>query len=642
MSCVAVLFGHVLAFCYHRVINNYIGTLLLFTFISKIVLLPISLWTQKNSIKMVKMQPKLNQIQINFFGDKDKIADETAELYKKENYNPFAGVVPLIIQIIILLGIIEVVKHPEYARLTNMEMTVGQVHFYNYPYMAGGMYWCVPFLAGISALVLSLAQNRMNPLQSKQSFSGQVGTTLFSVGISLALGAFVPLGVGFYWIYSNLFTIIQQFLLNRIIDPHKYVDHDELQKNREQLEALKKIGGKKKRFLGNPYAVRERADFKRFFSVANKHIVFYSENNGFYKYFEKVIEYLLEHSNLIIHYITSDPEDGIFERAEKNDRIRGYYIGEKRLITLMMKMDADMVVMTMSDLENYHIKRSYVRKDIEYVYMFHYPLSTHMVLHTGALDHYDTILCVGEFQFAEIRKQEEIYHLPEKKLLLCGYGQLEKLQEAYDRTEEEIHKSRKILIAPSWQEGNILDSCIDSLLSELLGRGSEIVVRPHPEYIKRYRERMDMIVSRYHDYYGEDLSFELDFTTDRSIFDSDVVITDWSGTAYEFAFVTGKPPVFVDTPMKVNNPDYVNLGIEPLEISLRNQVGIRLDPEHLEGTYGKLQKLFEEQKNYKRQNLELRERYIANYGKSGEAGGRYIISSLKEKAQKRKDEKDAN
>ena len=135
------------------------------------------------------------------------------------------------------------------------------------------------------------------------------------------------------------------------------------------------------------------ADYKRFFSVANKHIVFYSENNGFYKYFEKVIDYLLAHSNLTIHYITSDPDDSIFEKAEKDSRIRGYYIGQKRLITLMMKMDADMVVMTMPDLENYHIKRSYVRKDAEYVYMFHYPLSTHMVLHTGALDHYDTILC---------------------------------------------------------------------------------------------------------------------------------------------------------------------------------------------------------------------------------------------------------
>ena len=149
---------------------------------------------------------------------------------------------------------------------------------------------------------------------------------------------------------------------------------------------------------------------------------------------------------------------------------------------------------------------------------------------------------------------------------------------------------------------------------------------------------MDAIVNQYQDYSGGDLKFELDFTSNSSIFDSDVVITDWSGTAYEFSFVTGKPAVFVDTLMKVNNPEYEKLGIEPLEISLRDQVGIRLDPKHLEGTYEKLQFLFEQQEEYQKQNLELRDRYIANFGHSGEVAGKYIISSLKEKAQKRKNE----
>ena len=101
----------------------------------------------------------------------------------------------------------------------------------------------------------------------------------------------------------------------------------------------------------------------------NKHLVFYSESSGFYKYYQGIIEWLLAHTNLTIHYITSDPEDQIFALAEKEDKIRAYYIGEKRLITLMMKMDADVVVMTMPDIENFHIKRSYIRKDIEYIYI---------------------------------------------------------------------------------------------------------------------------------------------------------------------------------------------------------------------------------------------------------------------------------
>lgn len=636
MVYVAKVFGMVLSLSYRLSLDNYILAIIIFTVISKIILLPVSIWTQKNSIKMVKLQPKLNMIKVNYFGDKDKIADETTALYKQEKYNPFAGIIPMVIQIIILLGIIEVVRHPEYANLDEMQMIVGNIEFYLNPYSAGGLYWLMPLLAGGSALILSFAQSRMNPLQAEQSKSGQFGTAAISIGISLILAIFVPAGVGLYWVCSNLITIIQQLLLNMIINPHKYIDHEALEDSRRQLDELHNIGGKKSKGWRNPYAAKERADYKRFFSVANKHIVFYSENNGFYKYFEKVIEYLLQHSNLTIHYVTGDPNDHIFDMEKENSRIRGYYIGEKRLITLMMKMDADMVVMTMTDLDNYHIKRSYVKKDVEYVYIFHAPLSTHMGLHTGALDHYDTILCVGEFQVPEIRKQEELYHLPEKNLVLIGYGQLEKLKQQYDSMEKVQRERRKILLAPSWQDDNILDSCIDALLSELLGKGSDIVVRPHPEYMKRYREKMDAIVQRYQDYKGNDLKFELDFTNNTSIFDSDVVITDWSGTAYEFAFVTGKPPVFVDTKMKVKNPAYVKLGIEPMEIALRSQVGIRLDPKNLQGAYEKITELFDNQEEYCKKNIKLRSRYVANFGHSGEAGGKYIIDSLKKKSENRK------
>ena len=56
------------------------------------------------------------------------------------------------------------------------------------------------------------------------------------------------------------------------------------------------------------------------------------------------------------------------------------------MMTFMMKMDADMVVMTMPDLENYYIKRSLVRKDIEYLYLDHAMASFHLTLREGALE----------------------------------------------------------------------------------------------------------------------------------------------------------------------------------------------------------------------------------------------------------------
>ena len=78
----------------------------------------------------------------------------------------------------------------------------------------------------------------------------------------------------------------------------------------------------------------------------------------------------------------------------------------------MMKLNCDVAVMTLDDLENFYIKRSYIRKDIEYVYMFHHMTSTHLVCTKEAFDHYDTVLCVGPHQKAELERAGEMRDIP--------------------------------------------------------------------------------------------------------------------------------------------------------------------------------------------------------------------------------------
>ncbi len=622
MDIISIPLSAILRFCYD-LLANYGLAIIVFTLITKVILFPVSLWVQKNGISMVKLTPQLNRLKIKFYGDKDTIADETQLLYKREHYHPLASIIPMVVQLVMLIGVIDTVKKVMGGADTVLTAIPSEL---------GGWSYLMPVAAGVAALLLGLAQNKLNPLQREQSPAEQWMTNGFSIAISLFLGFFVSLGVGIYWIFSNLFSILQQAVLNVVMKPSKYIDYEELEKSKKELEEINSLANK----VSPEDKKREKADYKRFFSIANKHLVFYSEKSGFYKYFKDVIEYLLEKSNVVIHYVTNDPKDQIFDIAKENPRIKPYYIGENRLITLMMKMDADIVVMTCPDINNYHLKRSYVRKDIEYIYMFHYPLSTHMVLHTGALDHYDTIFCVGDFQFDEIRAQERVYKLPEKNLISAGYGQLEQLNEKYKAMKPVKRDKPKVLVAPSWQPDNILDSCLDNLLEELLGKGYEVVVRPHPEYVKRYKPSMDRIVSRYKGREEEGLKFELDFTSNDSLFDSDVIITDWSGTAYEFSFVTLKPSVFIDTKPKINNPDYVKLDIEPLEFSLRDQVGIRVSPDSLEGVSDKINGLIKNGSEYSEKILSIREKYIANFGNSGSVGGRYILKQLKERQQKEK------
>ena len=220
--------------------------------------------------------------------------------------------------------------------------------------------------------------------------------SILSVGLSLYLGFFVPAGIALYWVASNVFAIIQLYALNAVIPPKKYVDYTALEESRQELLQLENLSDKKKKLFGDAETKREKADYKRFFSIANKHIVFYSEKSGFYKYYKDLIEHLLKKTNLTIHYVTNDPNDAIFKISEEQPRIKAYYIGVKKLITLMMRIEADIVVMTTPDLDNYYIKRSLMRKDIEYIYVPHDGASMTMGFREHCFDNFDTIF-VNDF-----------------------------------------------------------------------------------------------------------------------------------------------------------------------------------------------------------------------------------------------------
>ena len=67
------------------------------------------------------------------------------------------------------------------------------------------------------------------------------------------------------------------------------------------------------------------------------------------------------------------------------------------------------------------------------MYLFHALVSTHMMYRYGAFDHYDSILCVGPHQVAEIRKHEEINKLSPKRLIEAGYYRLERIYQSYQK-----------------------------------------------------------------------------------------------------------------------------------------------------------------------------------------------------------------
>lgn len=629
----AVPLGALISLCYD-LLHNYCLAILLFTILTRVILLPVNIWVQKNSIKVVELQPAINRIKARYFGDHDRINEETAALYKAKKYRPAASVIPLIIQLVLLMGVIAVVREPETVGMTAADMICWGVDFYRIPSETGGWYLLWPVVAGAAALLLCLAENADQVLQAEASKLNQYGMLALSVALSLYLGVFVRAGVALYWTAGNLIAIAQIYLLNWWIDPKKYIDYEELEASRKELAAIESLDAGDSREAKR----RERADYKRFFSVTNKHLVFYSEGSGFYKYYQGVIEWLLGHSNVIIHYITSDFDDQIFKIADTEPRIKPYYIGQKRLITLFMRMDADLVVMTTPDLENYFLKRSYIRKDVEYVYIDHGLGSDNMLLREGALDHFDTVFCCGEHIVKEIEAMNALRGIdPPQKTVEIGFPYLDALTEMYEAMPKEERAKKQILIAPSHQPDNILESCIDEMLEALLPLDCRIIVRPHPQALRRTPAVIEQLKAKWGGYPADELEIQTDFSSNDTVYQSDLLITDWSGIAYEFSFATLKPSLFIHTTMKVINPNWKAIDVEPVDFRLRRALGAELQPDKLAPLAATVQELIGQPEKYSAQIAELKAQTLYNLGRSSRAAGKYLLAQIRAKNQEKKE-----
>ena len=145
---------------------------------------------------------------------------------------------------------------------------------------------------------------------------------------------------------------------------------------------------------------------------------------------------------------------------------------------------------------------------------------------------------------------------------------------------------------------------------------------------------MQAITDRYADKVGDKLSFELDFSHNKSVYSSDLLITDWSGIALEYCFATKRPAMFVNTKLKCMNPNWEKIDCIPTEISLRDQVGVSVNKEDLENCDTVVNTLLKSSEQYEKIITDTLNNHLYNIGTAAEAGADYILNSLVEKKKK--------
>ena len=373
----------------------------------------------------------------------------------------------------------------------------------------------------------------------------------------------------------------------------------------------------------------ELNELKRFESLEQKErkIVFYSENKNSMLIFESLIDELVNVYNYNICYVTSSTNEPLLKTSNK--KIKTFCIGEGIARTkFFLNLKADILIMTMPDLETFHIKRSKVYP-VHYIYIFHAMLSTHLVYQKGAFDHYDTIFCVGNYQIEEIRSAEKIYNLKPKRLVQFGYNHLDNLIEKYsnkDNSSFNEKNSVQVLIAPGWGKNGIFETTVEEIIDILLKARFKVILRPHPMTQKKSKKKISYLDKKFSS--NPNFILEQDITNFDSFSESDVMISDWSGVALEFAFTFERPILYVDVPKKMHNPDFTDIPHVPIEESIRNKIGIIISTSDIESIPKKIERLCKESELMKDQIKRIRDETIFNIGKSNKIGANQIIEIL--------------
>lgn len=109
------LFGKCMELLLGVLSNEYFIAIIIFTVLTRLILLPVNIHQQKATAKTARLQPKIQKIQKKYPDprDRNKMNEEMQELYNREGHNPMnMGCGPMIFQLVFLMGIVGIIYYP--------------------------------------------------------------------------------------------------------------------------------------------------------------------------------------------------------------------------------------------------------------------------------------------------------------------------------------------------------------------------------------------------------------------------------------------------------------------------------------------------------------------------------------------------
>jgi len=186
-------------------IGNWGWSIVALTILIKLVLYPLSYKGMVSMQKLKDLAPKMKDIQAKYKGDKQKQSMHMMELYKKHGANPMGGCLPLLLQIPVFFAIYRVL-------LNAIELKGAPWMFWVQDLAEMDPYFVLPILMGASMYL----QQRITPNTMQDEMQKKIFQMLPIVFTFFFL--WFPAGLTLYWFINNVFTISQQYYINKIFE----------------------------------------------------------------------------------------------------------------------------------------------------------------------------------------------------------------------------------------------------------------------------------------------------------------------------------------------------------------------------------------------------------------------------------------
>ena len=207
MGILAKPLGFLLSWLY-ELIGSYGIALIIVTVIVKLCLYPVYAKSIKSTMKMTEVQPKIQEIQQKYAKDRELMNEKMTELYKEEGVSMYGGCLPMVVQMIVIMGLFALLRNPmAYIDSDSMLFAIHEPFLWIQD-LAQPDKWILPIMAAVATFIATLmSQNATAGANAQQTkMMNSIMKYFFPIMI-LWMARSYPAGLAIYWFGSQLIKI---------------------------------------------------------------------------------------------------------------------------------------------------------------------------------------------------------------------------------------------------------------------------------------------------------------------------------------------------------------------------------------------------------------------------------------------------